>query len=90
MRVRDQERVFRAIREFERGQAAVEISPHFRAGGDVADVALDNLVRFDPVNIAHEFNLNLLPISPPQRKIFVTDIFILLECFKGRTIAGRF
>jgi hypothetical protein len=24
---------------------------------------LDNLVRFDPVNIAHEFNLNLLPIS---------------------------
>src|ERR1700752_5210222 len=67
---------------------AIGIVSSLRAGSDVPDVTLDNLLRFHPVNIAHEFDLNLLSISPPQRKVFVTDIFVLLKCLKGRTISG--
>src|SRR4029077_1195788 len=50
--------------------------------------ALDHLLHFDPVNIAYEFDVDLFSISPPQRKVFVTDIFVLLERLKGRTIGG--
>src|ERR1700722_10315275 len=67
---------------------AIGIVSSVRAGSDVPDVALNNLGRFDPVNIAHEFDLNVLSISPPQGKVFVTDVFVLLECLEGRMIGG--
>jgi hypothetical protein len=49
---------------------------------------LNHLVCFDPVNIAHEFYLNLLSVFPPQRKVLISNVFVLLESLKGQLVGG--
>src|ERR1051325_8498276 len=66
----------------------VRLDPVLHARADVTDVALNHFVGLNPVNVAHEFDLDLLPIPPSERKVFVADIFILLERLKGGAIGG--
>ena len=71
--------------EFHHLRGTIVIVPRIRAG---ANVALNNLPLFDPVNIAYELNLDLFSVAPSKWKVVVTDIFVLLEFLEGRLIGG--
>ena len=57
---------------------------NFRALADVADVALDNFIRADEVNIAHELDLRFRAGLCAERKILVANVFLRLELRRRR------
>ena len=51
--------------------------------GDVADVALDDIVAVYRVNVADKFHLDKMTVLGLERQVFVANIFFVLQCSKG-------
>ena len=69
-----QEFVFCFVLNQQRGQVRLRHLLHFRAVTDIADIALNDLLAIDQVNVAHELDLDLLSVLRNQGKVFIPDV----------------
>jgi len=58
-------------------------SVDLNALGDVADIALDDLLAARFIDVADEFHLDQPPVFCSERQIFIADIFIFLQVLEG-------
>src|ERR1700730_3525555 len=61
---------------------------HFRAGADVADIALDDVLAIDQINVTDELDLDVLSAPRDQGKVFIADILIVLQLLEGLFVCG--
>src|ERR1043166_2148621 len=72
--------------ELERCGVALGRRLKFRPRADIADVALDHLVRPDKVNITDKLDLDLLAGLRAKRQIFVPNVLVRLKRFESGLI----
>src|SRR5450432_728403 len=75
--------VFRLDCHLQGGQVRPRSILHFRAGADIADIALNDVPAIDQVNVTDELDLDLFSTLRDQWEVFIANILVFLQLLKS-------